>query len=102
MDDGFPNVKTVELSNGIDIKVYDLTYGYLLGVDSGDIVETKEGTIVDATDLTEVEVLALRSSDVTRLYNTVLQLTYPALYNEDGTVKEQKKTKGSGDSKKKV
>jgi len=82
-----PNVKIVKLSDR-EVKCYDLTYGYMVGVESGSITETMLGVVEDGTDLSEDEVLSLRRSEVQEVYNTILQLTYPNLYNEDGTLKE--------------
>jgi len=83
----FANVKKVELSDGSKIVCKDLTYGFVLGLESGEVEETTHSVVEDGTDLTKEDIFKLRRSDVTILYNTILQLTYPHLYNEDGTLK---------------
>jgi len=83
----FANVKTVELSDGSKIICKDLTYGFVLGLESGEVEESTHAVVEDGTDLTKEAIFKLRKSDVTLLYNTILQLTYPHLYNEDGTLK---------------
>lgn len=96
-------VEEVEINGGRKVKCYDLTYGYLLDVESGKVVETKHSAIVNATELSEDEVKALRTSEVNALYDVVLRLTYPHLFDEDGKMKEIPQTdEGDEDDKKKV
>ena len=85
---------------GKDITCYDLTYGYLLSI-TPENPEKKHETIMNGTDLSEEEVMNLRASEGDALYHAISMLTYPNLYNEDGS---QKDLSGDdeGDSKKKV
>ena len=80
------NEKIVKLGDK-EIKCMDLTYGYLLGI-TPENPEKKPETILNGTNLTEDEVMALRVSEGDILYDTISRLTYPNLYNEDGTPKE--------------
>ena len=83
-----------------DIKCMDLTYGYLLEISQTNS-ETKHGTVANGTGLSEDEVMALRVSEVEELYQAIMRLTYPNLYNEDGTPKPLPK-EDEEDSKKKA
>ena len=91
------NTKKVKIGKK-DILCYDLTYGYLISI-TPDNPETKHGTIVNGTDLKEDEVMALRVSEVDVIYDAISRLTYPNLYNDDGTPKDMPE---ENDSKKKV
>lgn len=91
--------KEVEIK-GKKIKCYDLTYGYLLSI-SPENPEKKHETIMNGTDLSEAEVMELRASEGDALYHAISMLTYPNLYNEDGTQKDIPDN-GEGESKKKV
>lgn len=83
----FATVKKVSLKDR-EIECYDLTYGYLIGIENGSIEDNAITAIVDGSNLNEDDVLALRKHEIEMLYRTILQLTYPAAYNEDGTLKE--------------
>ena len=84
----FANVSEVELSTGEKVKCSDLTYGFVLGTETGEIEETKHAVIENGTDLTQDMVMNLRVTDVTMLYSKIIQLTYPDLFDKDGNPKE--------------
>lgn len=94
----FATVKKVPLKDR-EVECYDLTYGYLIGIENGSIEDNAITAIVDGSNLNEDDVLALRKHEIELLYRTILQLTYPAAYNEDGTLKEID-TKQEDDKKK--
>ena len=77
-------IETVKFEDGTEIKCYDLHYFYLKGCTSGDIIETKEGIVEDATDLSMDEVMLLRGHQIDRLYAVIVRLTYPDLFDENG------------------
>lgn len=95
-------VKTVTLSDDTKVVCYDLHYSYLFGVENGEIIETKHGIVEDGTDMNEDEVMKLRNSDMNLLHDTIVRLTYPQLYNEDGSPKEIPVDEDDGDTKKKA
>jgi len=92
-----PSVEQIEVDEIMEkIKIgkktyicYDMTYGFLLDVESGLISSTKSAIIANATDLTEDEVRELRIGTVDKIYAVISRLTYPHLYDEDGKLKEE-------------
>ena len=70
-----------------DVVSEDLTYGFVLEINNGTIIETKHNVIANATELSEDEILTLRLHEVELLHRTISQLTYPTLYDEDGNLK---------------
>lgn len=90
-------IETVKIGDK-DIVCMDLKYGYIIGITEAN-PETKHGTVVNGTTLSEEDVMELRVSEVDELYKTITRLTYPDLFNEDGTEKEIPEDKGD---KKKV
>lgn len=66
---------------------YDLTYGFLLDVETGKSPNTKLAVVMNGTDMSEEDIKALRIGTVDKLYNTITHLTYPDLYDENGVLK---------------
>ena len=83
----FPTTEKVKLDT-TEVLCMDMTYGYILGLENGTIEETQIGVVLDGTDLAVDEIMRLRKHEVLSLYNTVVKLTYPHMYNEDGTIKD--------------
>lgn len=67
-----------------EIICQDLTYGFLLGIQEGSIEETKHDVVMNGTGLSKEELYEYRSSEVTDMYNIVIRLTYPDLFDENG------------------
>ncbi len=80
-----------------EIVCKDLTYGYLLGLSSGEVEETMHGVVMNSTGLSQEEIFDMRDSEVKKLYKVATRLTYPDLYDKDGNLK---KTDKKSDKKK--
>jgi len=98
----FEAIDTVTVSSGAKIKCYDLTFGLICDIESGKITETDMLVLEDATDLSADEIRALRKSDVDKLHSTIMKLTYPELYDEDGNLKSLPDVGDESDDKKKA
>jgi len=85
----FATTKLVKLSS-IEVLCMDMTYGFVLGLEDGSIQESPHVVVANGTTLSEDEILGLRGSEVELLYSEIVKLTYPMMYNEDGSLKEQK------------
>lgn len=83
----FPNTETVTIGDK-EIVCMDLTYGYIVNVENGTLPDTLGGAVENGTNLTAEEIEGLRKSEVEKLYHTVMKLTYPHLYEGDGSQKE--------------
>lgn len=79
----------------------DMTFGYIVGIENGTISDTIENAVLNGTNLTQEEVHGLRKREVELLYSTILRLTYPEIYDEDGNMKSLPKSDNE-DSKKKA
>jgi len=90
-------IKMVKIGDK-EIKCMDLTYGYLISLNEGN-PETRHGTVANGTDLTEDDVMKLRVGEVDVLYQAIMRLTYPNMYDEDGN---EKKLPDEEEDKKKV
>jgi hypothetical protein len=88
----FPTTKTITLSNGSDVECYDLTVAMIDAIDQDSDKDTLINVIADATDLSKDEVKNLRRNDAVKLYEAIIKLTYPELYD--------KKNEQTGDKKK--
>lgn len=97
----FPTTKIIEFEDGTSILCMDLTYGFILNIRDNVIEDSKENVIVNGTELDLEDVLKLRTHKIEKLYATIMQLTYPHLYNEDGTLKDLSED-DADDGKKKV
>ncbi len=78
----------------------DLTYGFLLGVEDGTIEDNKQNVVENGTGLDMEMILSLRRHQIEEIYAIIIRLTYPELYNEDGTPKEIEDEKPSKGKKK--
>jgi len=96
----FPTTKMIKFEDSTSILCMDLTYGFILSVRDGTIDDSKENVIVDGTDLSIEDVLKLRSHKIEAIYSAIMQLTYPHLYNEDGTLKDLSDVESDDDKKK--
>ena len=92
--------KKIQLNNQV-VLCMDLTYGFLTGLAAGTIEDSEASTVMNGTMLSEDEVMKLRGSEITALYEAICQLTYPHAYNEDGTLKPFD-TESEADDKKKL
>lgn len=81
-------IETYTLSSGKKIKCYDMTMGLIDAIAEDNENDTPLNVILDATDLNEEQYAKLRRSDTKGIYDTVIRLTYPELFNEDGSQKE--------------
>ena len=72
----------------------DLTYGYVISLNEGN-PETRHGTVINGTELSEEEVMQLRVSEVDTLYQAIMRLTYPNMYDENGNEIEIEKVKAN-------
>lgn len=81
---------------------YDLTYGFLLGIENGTVENTKHAVIENGTDMDHDEVMNLRMNVIDKLYAVISRLTYPTLYDEDGNLKETLPPEEGSENKKKV
>ncbi len=95
-------VKIYKVDGLDDIVCQDLTYGFLVKVETGEISDTKINVILDGTDLNEDAIMGLRKHQVDELFEIIMQLTYPELYNEDGSRKDLDDITEDSDNKKKV
>ena len=77
-------VKIKLKSSKKEVLCYPLTFGYMLDIEDEVIEETKLGIVENGTDLTIDEIKNLRVPDVTLLWKTIQQETYPELYNDKG------------------
>ena len=77
-------VEKYEIDGQEPIVCQDLTYGFLVGVEAGTLEETKHDVVMDGASLSMEEVFALRNTQVNDIYEIILRLTYPMLYDEDG------------------
>ena len=85
-----------------EIICMDLTYGYMVQVANGEVVETTMAVVVNGTELDEDDVNKLRRSEVQGLYDAIIRLSYPHLFNDDGTPKELPEEVETEEDKKKV
>ena len=92
-----PISKEVEISLG-KVVLYDLTFGMVTKIEEN-IGISKSDIILDASNITVDNINKLRRSEVEYLYEEIIKLTYPELFNNDGTKKEIENTE---DDKKKV
>ncbi len=83
-----------------EINCKDFTFGYMLGIEDGSIKDTLLNAVLNGSNLTEEEVKGLRKSEVELIYTTILKLTYPTLYDEDGNLKQLPEQADDGDKKK--
>ena len=65
-----------------------LTFGYMYDVEQGVVEESIMSAVLDGTDLDEKGIRSLTRVQVNEIWEIVKQLTYPELYNEDGSPKE--------------
>ncbi len=86
----FPNVKYLELSTGKKVKYFDLTLELMDKIDRDSSNDTLSAVISCGTELSEDEIGTLRRYDANSLYDAILRVTYPELFNEDGTLKDEK------------
>ncbi len=84
----FSNIRRVKISTGKEIEIFDLTIGMIDKIDQDSEADTPLNVIGNASDLTDDEINSLRRSDAKILYEAIIVLTYPDVYNEDGTKKE--------------
>lgn len=96
----FPSTKKVKVGNK-EVVCMDMTFGYIIGIENGTISDTIENAVLNGTNLTQEEVHGLRRGEVELLYSTILRLTYPEIYDEDGNMKSLPKS-DKEDSKKKA
>lgn len=96
----FPSTKKVKVGNK-EVVCMDMTFGYIVGIENGTISDTIENAVLNGTNLTQEEVHGLRKREVELLYSTILRLTYPEIYDEDGNMKSLPKSDNE-DSKKKA
>jgi hypothetical protein len=96
-----PEVKTVETSKG-KVRIYDLTLGYIAGIESGTVDDTAFNTVIDGTDLNEESIMEFRSSDIELLSKEILRLTYPEAFDENGELLSLTEEEVADNSKKKV
>lgn len=96
----FPSTKKVKVGNK-EVICMDMTFGYIVGIENGTISDTIENAVLNGTNLTQEEVHGLRKREVELLYSTILRLTYPEIYDEDGNMKSLPKSDNE-DSKKKA
>jgi hypothetical protein len=68
------------------IKCYDMTHGFRVGVESGELDDTYSNIVLDGTDLSKEDVAKLRVSEVKHLAETIIRLTYPDAYDSDGNL----------------
>ncbi len=98
----FPSTKEVELKNA-KVMCYDLTYGYMLGLEDGSIEDTAINAVLDGTDFKTVDDLKpLRGSEIEILYQVILRLSYPHAYDENGELKTLDANEKQVENKKKV
>ncbi len=84
----FPSTKKVQLGD-VEVLCMDLTYGYMIGIEDGTVEDTPINAVLDATEFTSIDDLKpFRGSEIEILLQTILRLTYPQAYNDDGTIKE--------------
>lgn len=79
--------KTLELEQG-QVKVLELTLGFILDLESGLVEDNEINVIKNATSLDDDAIRELRRSEVSEIFKTAMMLTYPDAYNEDGTLKQ--------------
>jgi len=84
----FPNVKELELSTGKKVKYFDLTLGDMDRLEADADFDTVKNIILAGTELKEDTVDSLRRADAQKLYDAIIRITYPEMYNEDGSLKE--------------
>ncbi len=77
-------VERYKVEGSEDIVCQDLTYGFLVGVENGTILDTKVNVIVDGASMVEEDVLNLRKHQVHAVFDIIMRLTYPELYDENG------------------
>ena len=82
-------VKTYTSGAGDKIKCYDMTIGLIDAISEDPDLDTPLNVILDATDLDEAGYKKLRRSDTKNIYDLIIQLTYPELFNEDGSAKDR-------------
>jgi len=97
----FPVTEKVKI-NGKDVICKDLTYGFIVKLQSGEVIETKHDIIIDGTGLTTDEIFKLRNCEVEKLYLTVSKLTYPQYYDDKGNPIELTVDEDVDEGKKKV
>ena len=85
-----PVIKEVESSIG-KIKLYDLTFGFITRVEAKEELSKAE-FIENGSNLDIESIYKLRRNEVETFYNEILKLTYPELFNEDGSEKELEDT----------
>lgn len=83
----FAKSKVVKI-NGKDIVCKDFTYGHITGLENGTIEDTVANSVMNGTDMTLEEFNELRVSEADILMKTILTLTYPSLFDEDGNMIE--------------
>jgi len=77
--------KKVQLkSTDKEILCYPLTFGFMLDIEDGIIVETKLNIVENGTDLTIEDIREMRVPDVTLLWIEIQKETYPELYDDKG------------------
>jgi len=89
-------------ANGKEIICQDMTYGFLMAIQEGTIVESRHSVIENGTDLSYDDIMELRNSEVDDLYKIVTRLTYPDLFDKDGNQINFDAEEDESDSKKKV
>lgn len=82
-----PCTKEVSTSQGV-VKVYDLTLGFIAGIEDGTVVDNPQSIVLDGSDLTEETILKYRGSDIDVLSKEIMMLTYPAAFDENGELYE--------------
>lgn len=83
----FANIKKIKLSDGQEITYFDLKLKTMDRIENDEGYDTALNIIGEGTELTEEQIKDLRRADVKRLYEAIIRITYPELFNEDGTPK---------------
>jgi len=83
----FPTTEKVKV-DGKTIVCMDLTFGYLMDIESGAIEDSMLNAVENGTNLDEEDIKSLRKNEVEKIYNVIMKLTYPQLFDEDGNRKE--------------
>lgn len=98
----FPSTKEVELSK-TKVMCYDLTYGFMLGLEDGTIVDNAINAVLDGTDFESIDDLKkFRVSEIETMYQVILRLSYPQAYDENGDLKKRPEVDQEEITKKKV
>lgn len=78
--------KTLELVQG-EVKVFELTLGFIQDLENGVVEDNEINVIKNATELDDEGIRNLRRSEAGEIFETVMRLTYPDAYDEEGNIK---------------